>query len=125
MGIENTYGFYGTEDYGRKGPRWIGIDAHINIKKEKAFLSIPFKAKNPDITSNPLFVKVFLDNKLLIKLKLADSSWHQIKFKLPVNDMSRISITYVCSRTWVPKEWGLNDDTRELGVSVGQAEFSD
>lgn len=123
-GIENTYGFYGTEDYGSSGPRWIGIDAHINLMKEGVFLSVFLKAKNPDIKSNPVYVKVFLDNKLFTRIKLSDSDWHKIKFKLPKNDMAKISLTYVCSRTWVPKEWGVNDDTRELGVLVGQVEFS-
>ncbi|GAI39946.1 unnamed protein product, partial [marine sediment metagenome] len=28
-----------------------------------------------------------------------------------------------CSRSWVPKERGLSNDTRELGVMVGEFEF--
>ena len=123
-GIENTFGFYGPEDFGPVGPRWIGLDAHINLKKEGNYLIFPIKANNPDINVDPVYVKIYLDNKLFINLKLTDSLWHKLKFKLPKNDMGRISVTFICSRTWVPEKWGLNKDTRHLGVLVGQFEFS-
>ncbi len=124
-GISNTYGLYDEEGYGESSPRWTQIDAHINYKKNGEKFVIPLKASNPDIYENPLFVKIYIDNKMVINLKLNDDKWHKLIIKLPSNDMSKFNLTLVCSRDWVPKEWGISSDSRRLGVMIGAIEFTD
>jgi len=66
---------------------------------------------------------------LVKKIKLEDDSWYNLKLDIPKFTGSiysnRFTLTIVVSRAWVPKEVGFNNDTRELGVRVGEYRFID
>ena len=120
---ENSFGFYSTEDGSRNGPRFTGSDAGLALKKEGNILTFALKARNPDITSRPLYVKIFLDYKLLTELKLNDDLWHKLSINLKEDGLRNITLTLINSRTWVPEEFGVSTDSRELGVMVSSMEF--
>ena len=119
----NSFGFYTIEGGSRNGPRFTGSDAGLSLKKEGDILTFALKAKNPDIVSKPLYVKIFLDYKLLKEIKLNDDQWHKLTIDLKEDNLRNITITLVSSRTWIPKEFGINSDTRKLGVMVSSIEF--
>ncbi|MHB1377886.1 MAG: O-antigen ligase family protein [Candidatus Humimicrobiaceae bacterium] len=121
----NTFGFNLPEGYGEDSPRFTEADAGFCLEKKGSILTFSLKAQNPDIASNPLFVKIYMDYKLFTTVKLKDTVWHKYKLKIPQNGMDFFTITLINSRTFVPMEWGINDDTRELGVMFGDLGFTE
>jgi len=119
----NTFGFNLPQGYGDDSPRFTEADAGFCLEKKGSILTFSLKAQNPDIETNPLFVKIYTDYKLFTTIKLNDAMWHKYKFKIPQNGMDCFTITLINSRTFVPKEWGINDDTRKLGVMFGDLGF--
>ena len=121
----NTFGFNLPQGYGEDSPRFTEADAGFCLEKKGSILTFSLKAQNPDIEINPLFVKIYMDYKLFTIIKLNDAVWHKYKFKLPQNGMDYFTVTLVNSRIFVPKEWGINEDTRELGVMFTDLGFID
>ena len=119
----NSYGFYGRGDTGVEGPRWTSYDASTSIKKAGERFSFALKAQNPDISNNPLYVKLYIDNTFIKKFILTDDNWHKYTLKLSKMNRNAITLTIVPSRIWNPKKWGISDDNRDLGVMVGNIEF--
>lgn len=120
----NSYGFYNTENGSSvNGPWWTSYDASTSIKKTGDIFSFALKAKNPDLPTNPLFVKIYIDNSYIKKFKLSDYNWHKYTLKLPATNRNAITFTIIPSRTWNPEKWGISDDDRDLGVMVGNIEF--
>jgi len=39
--------------------------------------------------------------------------------------MGKFNVTLICSREWSPKDSGISDDERKLGVMIGAVEFKD
>lgn len=119
----NTFGFYLPQGYGEDSPRFTETDASICLEKKGSILTFALKAVNPDVTTNPLYVKVYMDYKLVKTFKLSDSNWHKYKFKVLQNSINFLTLTLVNSRTWSEKDWGKSDDDRELGVLFGDLGF--
>jgi hypothetical protein len=97
----------------------------VCLEKKASKLSFALKAQNPDIDKNPLYVKIYFDYKLVTIARLKDKDWHKYTIKVPENGLKSLTLTIISSRTFVPKEWNLNDDTRELGVMFGELKFVD
>ena len=120
----NSFGFYSPEDGSRNGPRFTNKEAGLSLKKEGEFLTFALKAKNPDINTNPLYVKIFIDYKLLTQIKLNDSNWHKLTINLKDNHFRYVTVTLINSRTWVPKQFDkTSNDSRQLGVMISSFEF--
>lgn len=129
--FENDYGFNSLEKLGGKKVRWTLIDASEVLDKKGNVLILPIqdgypadevKIKEPPET---LVVKVYIDNYLVKKIKLEDYSWYNIKINIPDFARNRFTLTLVMNRSWVPKNLGLNQDTRELGARIGELSFED
>lgn len=119
----NVYGFYKEEELGDKYFRWTDIDASESIEKKGSKIVIPLRAGNPDIYERSLFVRVYIDNLLIKVIKLKDDKWHYLKYSLPDNNRERVTVTIVNSRSWIPKEFEVTSDTRELGIMIGDIKF--
>jgi len=122
----NEYGFYKQGSIQDRRARWIAPEAStvINEKKGK-FLIIPIQDYTPIELDKKNTVKIFVDNLLIEKYRLEESNkWYYIKVRIPDFTQSRFTLTIVSSRSWVPKEVGLNYDTRELAAIIGEFEFS-
>jgi len=123
---------------------WWGEDVVCWCNK-KAFLSIPirskslpkkikltFAAKHPDIQSKPVIVKFGGKAGVQYEVVVKDDSWKMLEFQVTEdNIMTTITapnkpeilgrylvLSFDVSRTWIPKEWGINQDTREFGIVV-------
>ncbi len=66
-----------------------------------------------------------MDNLLVKKVKLEYNRWTDVQIDIPDFTKDRFTLTLVLSRSWIPKEIGLNFDTRELGIRVGEYRFID
>ncbi|MCL5072368.1 MAG: hypothetical protein M1308_15985, partial [Actinobacteria bacterium] len=119
----NNYGFSSVEKIQDKKYRWTLADASEVLDKEGTELIIPVQDGYPGVIKEPLVIKFYIDNLLIKKIKVEDDSWYNVDLKIPKFTNKRFTLTIVNSRTWVPKELGLNNDTRELGVKVGEYKF--
>src|SRR3972149_8354099 len=125
VGWENNYGFYKEEPFEGANMRWAEIDASEAIENRGTRLIIPVKDLDPAGHLLPLFIRFFIDNKLVKVVKISDSDWHDIEIDLSGYSKEKLTLTLSCSRSWVPKERGLTNDTRELGIMTGEFEFSE
>lgn len=122
---ENNYGFYDDELIDGKKYRWTNIDASEVIKKEGRIMIIPLRAGNPDIYEDDIFVRLYIDNSLVRILRLKDDNWHDIKINISDIDEINITFTISMSRSWSPKGYNMSNDTRDLGVMIGEIRFMD
>jgi len=119
-GWTNKYGFYNVEKYQSKNVRWTGIDASEVLDKNGSFLIIPMKNNMPEQYFEPISVTIYIDNYKVAKIKLEDSEWKEARVALPVFAKARFTLTLVMDNSWSPKELGINNDTRELGIFIGE-----
>jgi O-antigen ligase len=112
----NNYGFYQVENIDGEKARWAGIDASQVIKNNGSELVFSVKNHDPEKQEKPLYVRFCIDNGIVKVLKIDDSQWHEIKIDLSGYSNEKLTFTLACSRGWTPKERGLSNDTRELGV---------
>ncbi len=123
----NNYGFYNFENLQGKKVRWTADDASIVLEKKGSAFIIPLQDAYPIKNSKPNIVKIYIDNLLVKKIKLEDDSWYNLKLDIPKfagnESGNRFTLTIVVSRPWVPKELGVNNDTRLIGIRIGEISF--
>ena len=124
-GWENNYGFFKEETVDGETFRWTGIDASEAIEKKGDKMIIPMKDAIPIEPQKPLSVNIFIDNLLVKKVTLEHNKWTDIQLDIPDFTRNMFTLTLIFSRSWIPKEIGLNLDTRELGIRVGEYRFID
>jgi O-antigen ligase len=111
--------------------------------QKEAFLSVPIRkgqtipenirlkisVHHPDIQIHPVTVRYGGKYGPVHKAVIMDNSWKSLEIEVTedyiydfISSYKRreiyIVLSFDVSRTWIPKEWGLGDDTRELGVAV-------
>ncbi len=121
-GINNNFGFYEQEKSGKYFYRWTSSDAGLTIPKEGNRLIIPLRAAHPEIENNNVCLNIFINNRRVKKVIFKDNEWKEINIDVSEFAGERISILFVCNRTWAPKDYGLEDE-RILGVAVGEMKF--
>jgi len=67
-----------------------------------------------------LVIKFYIDYRLIKIVKLKDEKWQNIQIIIPDCVKDNFTLTIVSSRSWVPKNLKLNNDTRELSIRVGE-----
>ncbi len=123
VGWENSYGYYHEENIEDRKIRWISMDACSVVEKEGGKLIVPVKDSDPAGHLLPLFIRFFVDNRMVKVVKISDSQWHDVEIGLSGYKDEKFTFTISCSRSWVPKERGLSNDTRKLGVMTGEFRF--
>jgi len=123
VGWENKYGFYSEETIEGVKIKWAAIDASEVIENKGIKLVVPVKDVDPAGHLLPLFIRFFINNRLVKVVRISDKQWHNVEIELSGCLKEKFTFTLSCSRSWVPKERGLSNDTRELGVMVGEFEF--
>ena len=124
-GWENKYGFYKEETIDGETFRWTSIDASEVVEKKGNKMIIPMKDAIPIEPEKPLAVKIFVDNLLVKKVSIEHDKWTDVRIDIPDFTRDRFTLTLTFNRSWSPKGIGLNPDTRELGIRVGEYRFID
>jgi len=122
-GWENYYGYYQEETIEGQKIKWTDIDAGMVIENKGTVLVIPVKDSDPAGHLLPLFIRFFIDNNLVKVVRINDKQWHDIVIDLSGYQKEKLTFTLSCSRSWIPKERGLSNDSRELGVMTGEFRF--
>ncbi|MBN2072977.1 MAG: O-antigen ligase family protein [Actinobacteria bacterium] len=124
-GWTNNYGLYEEVTLDGETFRWSAGDASEVVEKKGSTIVIPMRDKIPIEVKKPLLVNVYVDNMPVKKAIIKLDEWTEVKFEIPDMARERFTLTFKFSRSWVPREVGLNMDTRELGAQIGPFEFSD
>lgn len=113
-----SHGFYDSE-FGSF--RWTGKRAgiFIAIPENPKEIKIRLHTSYPDIRDRPVQVKLYLDGRLISRFELRDWKVHTHAFD--INEKVKGGVAEVeveVDRTFVPKERGMGEDSRELGVAI-------
>lgn len=123
---------YELETWGNAVARWCKDNAVLQFSIDKAlpeYAEITLVAQHPDRAQRPVTVRyggksgavhevVFKDNPW-ITVKIPVSEEYIFNYTQPNGTRTRYFILSLdVSRTWIPKEWGVNNDPRELGVAL-------
>lgn len=123
-------GCYDVEKYNHGAFRWCKKVATLKIPVEANNRMAYFNvlALNPDIATNPVIVTYRIKGHENQQVVLADKNWQKIELTFEDNDVIQFTtgknkkrymvLEIKVSRSWVPKEWKINEDTRELGVAI-------
>ena len=133
FGLRHDFGLYPLEktNDGREF-RWTGSYGGFTIKIEKPTVVIPLLASHPDISENPVSVKIFLvkdffKQKILLgEITLNESIWRTYEFSIPKEEAGQEAILLLkVNRTWNPLKATGAPDPRDLGVAIGKITFRD
>ncbi|MFW6140923.1 MAG: hypothetical protein ACOC5S_06175, partial [Acidobacteriota bacterium] len=131
LGLDQSFGFYDTEiTKTEKELRWSKKNCALSIKIEKPVMEIPLMASHPDIRENPVRVKIFLikdffrEKRLLDEIVLTESSWKTVEYPVPHEVNSQVILLFKVSRIWNPWKASKAPDTRNLGIALGEIQFS-
>jgi len=132
-GIDRNH--YSIEKWKEGSVIWCKQDAIIELPLKK--LNVPetinlrFAVSHPNIKTKPVIVeyggKVGPKHEMIIKdnlwktVNIPITSEYIMERKNAKNDFrieKSLVISFDVSHTWIPNKWGINDDTRELGVAV-------
>jgi len=129
-----TQNHYDIEEWGEGQIIWCKENAIIEIPIKDSVpeeIDLKFVLKHPDIGINPVEVKYGGKYGPRTKISVNDNAWNKII--LPITEeyikkrgdlknsdelVNSIILSFDVSRTWVPKKWGVNEDSRELGLAV-------
>ena len=127
--VEEVYGFWNEEQLVNSELkfRWMNdYEALKRIKIRGNIISIPIFCFKSDMKEEPIEVKIFIDKKMMKDVIIDDNEVKYLKGN--VVDMGYrvgeyLDIKFEVDRLWVPVEYGIGDDTRKLGIAVGNIEF--
>ena len=101
--------------------RWTekAASLFINVPEDPEKIQIELSTSNPDTSIKPVQVSLFLGKEKVSEFYLADGEFNAYSFKIPERVKKGITeLKIEVDRTFVPKDCGMNDDPRELGVAV-------
>ncbi len=113
-----NYGFYDSE---LESFRWTKKKAslYIDVPENYHRIDIKLHTSNPDIHNKPVRVDLRLGGRLISSFDLSDCELQTYSSEINENIKTGIAELEVkVDRAFVPKEYGLNEDTRELGVAI-------
>jgi O-antigen ligase len=124
---------YPTEQFDRWVElRWCRKNSSLQIPLRRYSadrISFGFVLYHPDINKEPVKLRyggksgpqheMVVHDNLIKSVELPLTEEHIYKFRRPDGIIkSYFVLSLDISRTWIPKEWNISDDTRELGVGV-------
>jgi hypothetical protein len=121
IGWPYQHGYYEVE----KGPqgafRWTRQESAVVVPVTGRTLSLEFWTDDPAVATDPLDVKIWVDDELVTTAALRDAS--HLTRRVPVGPgTERVTVRTWVSRTWRPDPRGTGD-TRELGLAVADWKF--
>jgi hypothetical protein len=112
-----TYAF--EKGSGWFGDQWTEKEFSFFIILNKKIVKIHALAGNPDISMRPLTLFLWMDGQLLSSFRFTDSQWKTVSIEIPYEYKSkRKRIIGRLSHTFVPRDYKMNEDTRDLGLLI-------
>jgi len=105
--------------------RWSGRFVGIPYQIDNTRISIPLLASHPDISIQPVRVKIFVaadlatKPKLIQEIILMECRWKTIELSTPDGIRGSALLLFEVDRTWNPLKEGVSTDSRNLGIALG------
>jgi O-antigen ligase len=118
---------YPEGDLERGAARWCKKDAvlQVPISRLPDKVKLTFVVYHPDIQSKPVIVRYGGMSGPAHEITVKDKKWNTVEIPVTEDYLLRSKkhgryfvLSLDVSSTWVPKEWGISEDKRELGVLV-------
>lgn len=104
---------------------WTSGQYELTIPRGSSGLTIQLATTQPDVTQRPLTgsIKVLADQKVLTteRRSLNTTGPQQLKISLPAGTLATPSdyqVELTLSRCFIPRNFGMNEDSRRLGVRI-------
>jgi ubiquinone/menaquinone biosynthesis C-methylase UbiE len=101
--------------------RWTEKEAvlYLRSNEECSCLAMQISAPRPDLDRGPLKLDVRLDGKMVAALRLSDPGPKAFSIGLQGTIQPGLhKVMLAVDRTFVPRDWRINQDTRRLGIVV-------
>ena len=122
--LVNYFGFYNREDWGEKGIfRWTGKRAVIELDRGGS-AEFDYTCPAPGLAGNPIVLNVLIDGELVDRISFSDGRMVTRRYAIrPQGQGGDRQVEFRVSRTWNPRQIGLRNDYRNLGVAVSGPRF--
>ena len=127
--VEEVYGFWNEEQLGGSELRFRWMNDYEALKRVKIRgdnILIPVFCLKPDIAEEPIEAKIYSSGRMIGDLVLDNSETRYLKGSITGMGYKMgeyIDIKFEVDRLWSPADYGI-DDTRDLGIAVGNIEFT-
>ena len=120
------YGYYAYENWEEGRMRWTWRRGGMRIRATGDLFGIKVVVCHTvGLDKKPVAMNISVDGQLVDHLDfrvIGSQKWH---YWLKKRNKGPHEILIEVSRTWNPKESGINADNRDLGVAVGEPRFLD
>lgn len=120
------YGLYKIEKINGKQMRWTKRIAYRRIQAESEIVGIVLSAASYNLSSKPLAVQVFLNEKLIDRVHFFAEGVKPLYYYFPSITDNQIELKTIASNTFNPYKLGLSNDLKrnwEHGVAVSEVNF--
>lgn len=122
FGISEEIGFYNWErDQNGILFRWTLKRAFLPMDVKKERIAFPVRISHPDAQKKPVELLITVNGVVAQREVFNDHEWYEVELDLKEYMGKGVVIGFSVSKTWCPKDHGINDG-RELGVAVGRLE---
>jgi len=110
--------------------QWTQSYGGMAIYVEKPNVNIPILASHPDIDIKPVKVRIFLikdlfkEKILLDEITICEGIWRTYEYSIPDEIGEDIILLFKIDRTWNPLKTTGIPDPRNLGIAVGEIQFT-
>jgi len=123
------YGFFPPErDGSGRLFRWVKKESELLVKargEEKMVISI-FNPK-PDIESDHITIEVFLNGDNIYEIIQGGNDMTDIQIDISDKGIEKgdfINLKFVSNKSWIPKDYGISDDKREISFALMEIKFN-
>ena len=129
--VNEVYGFWNEEKLGNSELRfrWMNdLEALKRVKIRGNKILIPIFCLKPDIAEEPVSVKIFSNDRRIGDIVLKDNEIIYLEGDVAgmgYESEEYLDIRFEIDSLWSPVDYGIENDIRELGIAVGNIEFTD
>jgi len=106
--------------------RWSEDRSKMNARARGSFVVIPVFNNKPDINSDPISINVYINGEKAYEYNQNANE----EFDITINIAERgigpdefFSIVFLSDNSWIPSEYGLSDDDREISFAIKSLDF--
>ena len=123
--VLNGFSFLERDQNG-KYFRWSGDDSSIMVKVRGEIMLVPVFNAKPDIDTDPITLKVYLNDELVAERKQDKNSILMIMIdlrKINIAENEYITLHFLSDSSWTPEEYGISGDTRKISFALSEISF--
>jgi putative inorganic carbon (HCO3(-)) transporter len=121
--LEKPVGTYAEENQEGHPYRWTREEAYFPLQPEGTKLKFPV-LPNPTVEKEPLELKFFWNDELIDTIQLKKPAWQTVELDLPETSINGGVLGVKVSKTWNPRQMGVSNDSRQLGIGLGAFEWA-